>query len=162
MELIKGKVEQISIKEPQDGQYGRWANYGIKVNGAWHNGKVTEDKYTKQFVVKDKDHKEVTIGSEVEFVVVETVKDGKTYVNIDPKTMTQKGSQAATATTPVQQPPQKTGQLTTTTAGTAMKLNAPDIAVSIAALEYRDKDVPNNLAMDLIEKADKILNWANK
>lgn len=160
MELIKGKVEQISIKEPQDGQYGRWANYGIKVSGAWHNGKVTEDKYTKQFVVKDKDHKEVAVGAEVEFVVTETVKDGKTYVNIDPKTMTQKGSQAATP--PVQQPQQKTGQPTTTTAGTAMKLNALDIAVNIAALELRDSEVPENLTSSLLEKADKIINWANK
>lgn len=160
MELIKGKVEQISIKEPQDGQYGRWANYGIKVSGAWHNGKVTEDKYTKQFVVKDKDHKEVAVGAEVEFVVTETVKDGKTYVNIDPKTMTQKGSQAATQ--PAQQPQQKTGQLTTTAAGTAMKLNALDIAVNIAALELRDSEVPENLTSSLLEKADKIINWANK
>jgi len=44
MEIIKGKVEAINIKEPQQGQYGVWANYGIKVNGAWHNGKVTADK----------------------------------------------------------------------------------------------------------------------
>lgn len=109
MELVKGTVEQISIKDPNDGQYGRWANYGIKVSGTWHNGKVTEDKFSKQFVVKDKEYKEITVGSEVEFIVEETTgKDGKVYKNINAKTMTLKGGaqQAPPPTTehPTQQP----------------------------------------------------------
>jgi len=99
MEIIKGKVEAINIKEPQQGQYGVWANYGIKVNGAWHNGKVTADKNSGKLIVKDKDYKPVEIGMEVEFVVDETTKDGKTYHNINQKMFTIKGA------TPPQQAP---------------------------------------------------------
>lgn len=38
MEVVKGVVEQINVKEARDGNYGKWANYGIKVGGAWTNG----------------------------------------------------------------------------------------------------------------------------
>jgi len=94
MEIVKGKVEAINIKEPQEGQFGKWANYGIKVNGAWHNGKVTADKLSGKLIVKDKNYTEVTVGMEVEFVVDETIgkNDGKVYHNINQKMFTIKGS----------------------------------------------------------------------
>jgi len=95
MEIVKGKVEAINIKEPQDGQFGKWANYGIKVNGAWHNGKVTADRLSGKLIVKDKNYAEVTIGMEVEFVVDESGKDGKTYHNINQKMFTIKGTAPA-------------------------------------------------------------------
>jgi hypothetical protein len=33
MKIVKGLVEQISVKDPLDFGNGRFANYGIKVSG---------------------------------------------------------------------------------------------------------------------------------
>ena len=59
MEVIKGTVQQIAVKEAREGQYGKWANYGIKINDAWHNGALNEDKQTGALTLKDKDFNEV-------------------------------------------------------------------------------------------------------
>ena len=154
MSYKKGKVQSILVKETREGKFGKFANYALKIDDAYYNGIASE--HNGAIKVQDSAYALITEGSEVEFMFAT---NDKGYNDIDKKTLKVLGAVTAT---PTSEQPKAPGTTVTTTAGTAMKLNALDIAVSIAALEYRDKDVPNNLAMDLIEKADKILNWANK
>ncbi len=100
MEVIKGKVQQINVKEPRDGQYGKWANYGIKINDAWYNGALNEDKQTGALTLKDKNFNEVKVDMEVEFLLEE--KNG--YKNITSKSMFILSSGGTGTPQPTQQP----------------------------------------------------------
>lgn len=98
MEVIKGVVQQVSIKERRSGQYGDWASYGIKINDSWYNGALNADKQSNDLILKDKDYVTVTSGMEVEFLLVE--KGG--YTNVDQKTFKVLSSGSG-----AQQPPQQ-------------------------------------------------------
>lgn len=168
MEVVRGKVEQINIKDPQQGNYGIFANYGIKVNGAWHNGKVSADKLSGQLIVKDKNYKEVQVGMEVEFVVDETMKDGKTYKNINQKMFEIKGGQAAAQPTvsaailppAVTQPPKDTYEATFKNA--LLWSECLKSAVAAADLLFKSGEVKNPTVESIMALADKFYNKANE
>jgi len=84
MSYAKGIVQQISIKDRRSGQHGDFANFGINVNGTWHNGTCNADKNTNELVIKDKNWNVVKVGMEVEFM---TSPDKQGYEKIDRKTM---------------------------------------------------------------------------
>lgn len=159
----EGVIENISIKERKTGQFGDFAGFSIKIDGVWYSaGLASADKHTNELIPRDKDKKQLKEGMKVDFKY--TTND-KGYHEVEKGTLAILGSQTATSNPPTNQPtPQPTvhAGVVTTAAGTAMKLNALDISVSIAALEYRDCEVPQNLTAVLLEKADKIVNWAAK
>jgi hypothetical protein len=84
MKVVKGKIEQIAVKEPQEGKFSKWAGYGVKVGGAWHNGMCNEDKKTHEVWPVDKNYKKLKEGQEVEFLVE---KNDKGYETINKKTV---------------------------------------------------------------------------
>lgn len=90
MEVIKGVVEQISIKDRKTGKYGDFANYGIKVNDSWYNGVANADKKTGEIIVKDKNYNVVKEGMEVEFVLEE--RNGFSSINSKMFTILSSGS----------------------------------------------------------------------
>ena len=124
----------------------------------WYSaGLASADKQTNELIPRDKDKKQLREGMKVDFKY--TTND-KGYHEVEKGTLAVVGQVAPPINPPIVPPPPPTQQ--PTVANTAMKLNALDIAVSIASLEFRDKDVPENLTVSLLEKADRILNWANK
>ncbi len=71
--IKKVKIEAISIKDPQDGQWGQWWSYGIKVNDEWWNGSLKSQEQV--------DAMQARKGQEVElFFFVDPDKDPK-YAN---------------------------------------------------------------------------------
>jgi len=90
MSYTKGKVSRVSIKEPKEGQYGKFAKYGIEVNGEWYNGLCNEDKKSGKIEVKDATYNKIEEGTEVEFMF-----EKDQYGNqIDKKTLKVIGSAA--------------------------------------------------------------------
>ncbi len=71
--INKVTLESISIKDPQDGQWGQWWSYGIKVNGEWWNGSLKSQEQVDGMLARK--------GQEVElFFWVDSTKDPK-YAN---------------------------------------------------------------------------------
>ncbi|ANS04898.1 hypothetical protein [uncultured Mediterranean phage] len=141
MEVVKGAVQQISVKEARDGQYGKWANYGIKVNDSWFNGNLNADKHTGLLTLKDKNYHEIKEGMEVEFLLIE--KDG--YKNIDKKSMSILSSGSAT-------PPQQT----TPQQPDTMKEILRNRAMILGLQAFHGKDLPEDFD-DLVERKLKYL-----
>ena len=85
MSYAKGTVLKIKMGEPKDGQYGKSAKFGMQVKTdteeKWYNGFASEDKYSHQCLIKDKNNVVVKEGDEVEFMA-----EGE-YNNIDKKTL---------------------------------------------------------------------------
>lgn len=161
MEIIKGKVEAINVKDPQQGQYGTWANYGIKVNGAWHNGKVTADKQSGKLIVKDKNYKEVTVGMDVEFVVDESTKDGKVYHNINQKMFTITSGQSEAPVALPQPPQSKQIEASAINASLWVECLKSAVATLDAMAKYAPVDKPEVVSHERIMKlADLYFNKA--
>lgn len=81
MEVIKGKIEQINVKEPKKGEYGCYAQFGVKVDGGWHNGMCKEQN--GEVWPYDKNKVKLMEGQDVEFLV----KENGDYKNIEMKEM---------------------------------------------------------------------------
>lgn len=158
MELVKGVVEGINVKEAQDGQFGRSAGYGIKVGGAWYNGYVKEDQYGK-CVVKDKAYTEIKQGMTVEFLLVD--KNGRK--SIDNKTLSVAGSQAAVPVQQAQQPVQQSAPKQPSYAAASIWLTAAQVAAQMATgMKFEVEGEPVKFATDkVIQMADVLFEKAN-
>lgn len=89
MEVVKGTIQKISVKEPKDGQFGKFAGYGVQVNGEWYNG-LANEKNGEVWPV-DKNGNKMKEGQEIELLLEE--KNG--YKNIVTKsTMIISGGQS--------------------------------------------------------------------
>ena len=167
MEVVKGVVQQISVKEPKEGQYGKWANYGIKVNEKWYNGALNADKKTGLLTLKDKSYNEVCIGMEVQFVLEDKKVGDKTYSNINPKLFDIISSGMGAATNQQQQgyhpptqeqnkpaPHQVVPAQTVEPAMYDAILNSVCYgnAIQMAILKHKEKPVP----VDIDEKIDRM------
>lgn len=84
MSYKKGVVESVSFRETRPGKFGNYAPASLKIDGESYDIIANEDKFSKNIVVKDADHKLVSDGSEVEFMF--DVND-KGFNNIDKKTL---------------------------------------------------------------------------
>jgi hypothetical protein len=80
MEIVKGIVEAVNVKEPREGKHGKFAGYGLKVNGEWHNG-LCNERNGEVWPV-DQNGNKFKEGQEVELLLEE--KNG--YKNIVTKT----------------------------------------------------------------------------
>lgn len=69
MKIVKGIVDQINVKEPKDGKHGKYAQYGIKINGDWYNG-LCNEKNGEVFPV-DQNGNKFKEGQEVELLLEE-------------------------------------------------------------------------------------------
>lgn len=97
MGYIRGVVQKVYVGDPQPPKKEGWsksAKLGLQIDDKWWNGYVSEDKKTGAFIVKDKDYAVISEGTEVEFMTVINVKDGKEYENMDKKTLKVVGVQA--------------------------------------------------------------------
>jgi hypothetical protein len=142
MGYVKGKVNRISVKEAKEGQYGKYASYGLEIDGTWHNGLCNEDKQTGAFIIKDKDYAEVKEGSEIEFMTEE--KNGYTSINRKTMTVLNKAPQTTSQPQVAQQP----------TATENVANNEPDaiemgilrgIASTMLMLRFRGKPMPEDI-----------------
>lgn len=163
MEVVKGTVQQISVKERKSGEYRDWASFGIKVNDTWYNGALNADKKTNELVLKDKDYNPVLDGMEVEFLLVEK----KGYKNIDSKTFKILASGSAVTQQVKEQP---TGQVTEQAPGQVIpkKISQSDIGIWLACqtdavalakgttFQVGDKN-PEEFATDKVFRMTKIL-----
>lgn len=150
MQIIKGVVQQISVKEPRDGEHGKFAGFGIKINDAWHNGLCNEDRDSGAFIVKDKDYQEVKVGQEVEFLVVEK----NNYKNIDKKTFKILSSGSGAQQPKVEQQPKQQEEVANTPADTSTKDKlvmdmCKEFAYAIAFAKFEGKELPSS---DQIER----------
>ena len=158
MELIKGIVEAISVKEPRDGEHGKWAGYGIKVNGAWFNGRVGADKQTGALTVKCKKYQEVRNGMEVQFIIEESEgKDGKVYMNINQKMFDILSSGSGVPQQPVEQQPTQQEKVSNTPPKTSRKdelvsIMCKGMAAAMALVKFEGKELPND---DMINRVAK-------
>lgn len=65
--------EAIAVKDPKDGQWGKWWSYGIKINDEWWNGSLKSQEQVDGMLARK--------GQEVElFFWVDSTKDPK-YAN---------------------------------------------------------------------------------
>lgn len=161
MELITGVVEAISVKEPRDGEHGKWAGYGIKVNGVWYNGRVGADKQTGALTVKCKKYQEVLNGMEVKFIIEEsTGKDGKVYMNINQKMFDIIASGSAVSKPeqkPVAQQPVEQEKVANTPPQTSRKDElvqsvCTGMSAAMALVKFEGKELPND---DMINRVAK-------
>lgn len=158
MQIIKGVVQQISVKEPREGQHGKFAAYGIKINDAWYNGLCNEDKQTGALTVKCKQHQEVRNGMEVQFIIEEsTGKDGKVYVNINQKMFDILSSGSGAQQQPVEQQPTQQEKVVNTPSKTSRKDElvqdlCKGMAAAMALVKFEGKELPND---DMINRVAK-------
>lgn len=168
MEIVKGVVGAISIKEARTGEHGTFAGCGIKVGETWYNTVVSADKQSGALILKDKDYQVIEVGTEIEFLLIDTKgKDGKTYQNPDKKTMKvlsngnaanpnqqQQGyvppQKEYSQSAPMQSPPAPTTELPQYDA--ILNAICYGNAIQMAILKHKDKQVP----VDIDEKIDRI------
>lgn len=96
----KGVVEGINLKQEREGQYGKFAGYGMKIGDEWFNGIANTVKSLGRVAVVDKNYNEITKGMEVEFMFNT---NDKGFHDIDKKTLLIAASGSA-APQPTEQP----------------------------------------------------------
>ena len=167
MSYTKGTVEGIALKEVKEGKFGKFANFGLNVNGEWYNGVANEDKKTGTVIVKDSAYVEVKKGQEVEFMWAES-QYGK---EIDKKTFKVLGQEKpapvvekTVTTTPE---PDRHSAITTEFKLTCLSCaiaTARDVKLVVKVNEGEDV-MENSIKLSseqMIRLADKYLEWALK
>lgn len=146
MSYTRGIVKKIIVREPKDGQFGKFANYGMQLETptgeVWVNGTANEDKYKHVCLVKDANHAEVTEGMEVECMY--EVKDG--FNNLDKKTLKIVGASPVLG----EQPKPKEEQ--TIIVDTDANIRASCVASAVKSFDHL-KDTPfrRELVVDIAE-----------
>lgn len=133
MGYIKGVVTKVYVGEPQEPKQEGWAKsakFGLQIDGKWWNSYTNQDKQSGAFPVKDKDYAIITDGCEVEFMTTTNEKDGKTYENMDKKTL----------------------KVTVATSQPAQQPNAPQVAQQPTQQEKVAKTLPDEFEEALIKK----------
>jgi len=80
----KGVVDGINLKQEREGQYGKFAGYGIKIGDEWFNGVASTVKSLGRVAVIDKNYNEIKQGMEIEFMYST---NDKGFNDIDKKTL---------------------------------------------------------------------------
>ena len=157
MSYTKGVVDGISMKDEREGQYGKFAGYGIKIGEQWFNGVANHVKSLNRVAVVDKNYNEIKQGMEIEFM---HEKNDKGYENIDKKTLLITSSGGASAapqsTNTPQQAQTPTPQEKVAVSGYMTDINeaindvVDAVAKLIAAYKFYGKEMPSQ---DLINRA---------
>jgi len=147
MNVVKGTVEAVNVKEPKEGKFGKYAAFGVKIGEDWHNGLCNEKN--GEVWPWFGDHK-VEKGQQVEMLIE---KNNKGYDSINTKqSKVVSGSAPNPAPSPAQQPPQPSTSTKPDSQSfkAALWVNCLDSAISAAKLSGKEKIVTE----DIIRAAD--------
>lgn len=156
MGYIKGIVTKVHVGDPEEPKQAGWsksARFGLQIDGKWWNGYTNQDKQSGAFPVKDKDYAVIADGMEVEFMTTTNTKDGKTYENMDKKTLKVTSAQSVPQPAPT---PQSTQQPTPTeevatnasngiTEAILKQRGADGLAAISALIKFGGKALPDDL-----------------
>lgn len=152
MDLVKGIIQKINVKEPKEGKYGKFAGYGVQVNGEWYNG-LANEKNGEVWPVDNNGNK-MKEGQEVELLLEE--KNG--YKSIVTKSSMILSGGSAAPQQPAHQPPQQAVTEHRTAFKPALWVNCLDSAINAAKVAGAEKVD----SQQLIRVADVFFNEALK